>query len=95
MKGLYATVQTQLENTINKEKFVSTIENLGLVSATETDKNYVQLPTATWSMKNYTVEQYKELVGKIYSGEVVVSNDITAAPTVASTTHVDYQGNIK
>ena len=95
MKGLYATVQTQLENIINKENFVSTIENLGLVSATETDKNYVQLPTASWSMKNYTVEQYKELVGKIYRGEVVVSNDITAEPTVAATTKVDYQGNIK
>ena len=95
MKGLYATVQTQLSNLISDKKFESKIENLGLVSKTDVESNYVQLPVKTWSMTNFTVEQYKELVGKVFDGEIVVSNEIGSAPAVSSKTAVDYQGNIK
>ena len=37
--------------------------------------NAVALPTATWSMKNYTVADYEALYAKISSGEVVVDAD--------------------
>jgi len=48
----------------------------------------VGLPTETWSMENYTVEQYEELFAKIVSGEIVISNATDAAPEV--TIAVDY-----
>ena len=35
----------------------------------------VGLPTATWSMTNFTVEQYNELYGKLKDGSVVVDKD--------------------
>ena len=94
MKGLYATVQTTLTNLITNGKWESKIENLGLVSATEVEKNYVQLPVATWSMKNYKVEDYKALVGKIYNKEITVSAELSHFAVSAKTT-VSYQEDIK
>ena len=51
-------------------------------------ENCVGLPTDTWSMENYTVEQYNELFAKIVSGEITVSNDTQNAPEVSI--NVDY-----
>ena len=51
-------------------------------------ENCVGLPTDTWSMENYTVEQYNELFAKVVSGEITVSNDTENAPEV--TVNVDY-----
>lgn len=48
----------------------------------------VGLPTATWSMTNYTVDEYNALYAKVVSGEVAVSNAIDAAPSVSIA--VDY-----
>lgn len=48
----------------------------------------VGLPTETWSMTNYTVDEYNDLYTKVVSGEVSVSNAIDAAPAVSIT--VDY-----
>ncbi|MDD5931184.1 MAG: BMP family ABC transporter substrate-binding protein [Oscillospiraceae bacterium] len=48
----------------------------------------VGLPTETWSMTNYTVDEYNELYAKVVSGEVAVSNATDAAPEVAIA--VDY-----
>ena len=95
MKGLYATVQTSLSNLIKDNKFESKVETLGLVSKTEVEKNYVQLPVSGWAMKNFTVAQYKELVGKVFDKQIVVSADIAAMPQVSSHTTVSDQGNIK
>jgi len=95
MKGLYATVQTALTNLIKNDKFESKIENLGLVSKTDVESNYVQLPVKTWSMKNFSVDDYKALVGKIFDGTIKVSNAIDKMPTVSAKTTVNNQGNIK
>ena len=95
MKGLYATVQTSLTNLITDGKFVSKIDTLGLVSKDNLSLNYVQLPTEGWAMKNFTVEQYKDLVAKIFDKEIVISADISAHPTVSDKTTVDYQADIK
>ncbi len=35
-------------------------------------QNAVALPTDTWSLANYTVEQYEELYAKVLNGEIVV-----------------------
>ena len=49
----------------------------------------VGLPTATWSMKNFTVEEYKVLFENVKSGKITISNSTDAAPTVSIA--VDYQ----
>ncbi len=50
------------------------------------DKNAVGLPTATWSLKNWSVDDYNGLFQKIVSGEIKVSNENVPEP--ASTEHV-------
>ncbi len=95
MKGLAATVKTKLKDVILDGKWTSTIETLGLVSGTDPESNYVQLPMASWSMKNFSVNDYKDLVKKLYDGTIKVSNDTSKEPTVSATTTVTYQGNIK
>ena len=95
MKGLYATVQTSLTNLIKNNKFKSKVENLGLVSKTDVEKNYVQLPVGSWSMQNFSVDQYKALVGKVFDGQIKVSNQIADHPTVSAKTTVNYQADIK
>src|SRR5574344_2291236 len=94
-KGLAPSVKAKLNAVIKDGKWESKIENLGLVSGTDVDSNYVQLPTGSWSMTKFTLSDYKALVAKMYAGTITVSNAIDAAPTVSSTTKVDYQGNIK
>ena len=96
MKGLAATVKTQLSKTILEGKFESKIETLGLVSATDLASNYVQLPTATWSMTKFTVEDYKTLVGKLYNKEITVKS-ATSADEVNfnEIPNVKYLGNLK
>ena len=37
--------------------------------------NAVGLPTATWSMENFTVEQYEALFASLKDGSVVVDRD--------------------
>ena len=49
----------------------------------------VGLPTATWSMKNFTVDEYKALFEKVKNGSISISNATDAAPAVSIS--VDYQ----
>lgn len=101
MKGLAATVKAALtdiilNNSANWDtKYARKIATLGLVSGTDVESNYVQLPIAegSWKMTNFTVADYKALVAKMYSGDITVSSDINAQPTV--TISVDYQSTIK
>lgn len=101
MKGLAATVKTALtdiilNNSANWDtKYAGKIATLGLVSGTDVESNYVQLPIAegSWKMTKFTVNDYKALVAKMYSGDITVSSDIDVEPTV--TISVDYQGTIK
>lgn len=95
MKGLAATVKTVLGDIrIGKwADYAGKIETLGLVSADDPSLNYVQLPTASWTMKNFTVDDYKDLVKKMYDGTVTVSADTSVEPT--TDVAVEYAGNIK
>lgn len=94
MKGLAQTIDTVL-TAIQNDKwsdYVGKIDNLGLVSENP-DDNYVQLAESTqWSDK-FTEDDYKELVKKLYDGDLKVSNDITSMPKTTIKTH-DY-GSIK
>ena len=83
MKGLAPTVKTALDAIKDgnwESDYAGKIDNLGLVSENPED-NYVQLPmdTTQWD-DNFTVDDYKDLVSKLYTGEITVSNDITALP---------------
>ena len=95
MKGLAPTVETVLTaiKAGNWKDYVGKIDNLGLVSDNP-EENFVQLPmdTTQWG-DGFTQEDYKELVKKMYSGEITVSSDITAMPKTTITVN-DY-GSIK
>lgn len=94
MKGLAPTVKTVL-TAIKDGKwstYSGTVSNMGMVSGTDASLNYVQLPTATWSMTNFTKADYATLVGKIYNGTIKISSDTSAMPK--TTVKVTTQDNI-
>ncbi len=101
MKGLAATVKTALTDLIRGEganwdsKYASKITTLGLVSGTDVEANYVQLPiaSASWKMTHFTVDDYKALVKKMFDGDITVNDTTGGMP--ATTITVDQQGTIK
>lgn len=46
----------------------------------------VGLPTDTWSLKNWTVDQYKAMFDKIVKGEITIDNDFTKLDSTANVT---------
>ena len=48
--------------------------------------NAVGLPTATWSLQNWSVDEYKALLADIADGKVEISSELISEP--ASTTNV-------
>ncbi len=84
MKGLGATVRAMLDSIIftdTWEEHVGQIENLGLVSGTDLELNYVGLPeeSTQWN-EHFTVEDYHEMVRQIYEGELVIDSSIDHMP---------------
>ena len=72
MKGLADAVQWACAKVYNgtwSEINGNTTSSLGVES------NAVALPTATWSLKNFTVAQYTELFSKVLNGELVIDAD--------------------
>ena len=79
VKGLSASVQKVLGQFYEGKwdtDLKDSAQNLGAA------EDSTGLPTETWRLKNFTVEQYEELLGKIKSGELVpvaeVPEDVTA-----------------
>ena len=98
MKGLAPTVKAILGELILKDnwaEYAGKINTLGLVSGTDFEANYVQIPyeSTQWS-DTFTKDDYAALVAAMCDGTVTVSNDTETEPAVQSIT-VDYQGNIK
>lgn len=83
MKGLGATVKAVLKAVQEGRwsEYSGKIETLGLVSADDVDANYVQLPVDTWTMKNFSVDDYKKLVADIFNGNVKISPEISGEPS--------------
>ena len=50
----------------------------------------VGLPTATWSLKNWSVEDYEALLAKIVAGEVSISNELVLFPQNTANVTVTY-----
>ena len=82
MKGLAPTINDVLDaiKADNWKDYAGKIDNLGLVSENPED-NFVQLPVETtqWS-DDFTEDDYKDIVKRMYDGELTVSGDITALP---------------
>ncbi len=96
MKGLAPTVRTLLSAIVdgNWDSYKGKIQTLGMVSENP-DDNYVQLPATTqFEDGKFTADDYKELVGKLYKGEIKVSDSIDAMPET-KVVKVDDQGAIK
>ena len=101
MKGLYPATYDTLTDVIvngNWEKYVGKIETLGLVSGTDPEANYVQIPMGDgtqWS-DSFTQDDYKAMVADMFDGKVTVSNDTKkAAKDFATVITVNDQGQIK
>ena len=103
MKGLYPATYDTLTDVIvngNWDKYVGKIETLGLVSGTDPEANYVQIPMGDgtqWS-DSFTQDDYKAMVKDMFDGKITVSNntssDVSAAD-FATVITVDDQGSIK
>ena len=98
MKGLYPTTYDTLTDVIvngNWAKYAGQITTLGLVSGTDPEVNYVQIPMNTTQFADaFTVEDYKALVADMFSGKVVVDDGIGAEPTTTNC-KVEWLGNLK
>ena len=101
MKGLYPATYDTLTDVIvngNWDKYVGKIATLGLVSGTDPEANYVQIPMGDgtqWS-DSFTQDDYKAMVKDMFDGKITVSNDTTKAPTdFATAITVNAQGQIK
>lgn len=94
MKGLAISERMALDKIYqNKWSEISgSSASLGLVSDNP-DENYVQLPTKNWSMKKFTLNDYKKLVKELHSRERTISVDITKPPETKI--KVNYYGSIK
>ncbi|MBP3465683.1 MAG: BMP family ABC transporter substrate-binding protein [Angelakisella sp.] len=70
-KGLSSAVQWALAKVYD-----GTFSEIGGNSTSlGADNNAVGLPTATWSMQNFTVEEYEALFQKLLNGEVTIDNN--------------------
>ena len=101
MKGLYPATYDTLTDVIvngNWDKYVGKIATLGLVSGTDPEANYVQIPMGDgtqWS-DSFTQDDYKAMVKDMFDGKITVSNDTGKAPAdFATVISVDDQGAIK
>lgn len=95
MKGIKQTVIAKLDELYFDHAWQSGISYLGLVSSENPSLNYVQLPIDTWRMKNFSVEDYKDLVADLIAGKKTVSSNVEDVPEVSEFTTVTYRGVIK
>ena len=97
MKGLTATVNLLLNAIKDGEwdNYKGQVQTLGLASADDMSLNYVGLGESTVWSDNFTEDDYKALVAKIFNGEVIVSNDTSADEPSAENVKINFQGNLK
>ena len=89
MKGLQNVTESVLD-TLNKGEWATyggKVSNFGLLEG-----EYVGLPTDTWTMTNFTTEDYEAVKGQIKDGTITVSNDTSKMPAVSENTTVNEIG---
>ena len=60
----------------------------GAASSLGVNENAVGLPTATWSLQQWSVEDYNTMFAKIAAGEVAISTEQTAMPESTASMNV-------
>ena len=86
MKGLADAVQWAVDkNNAGKWSEVG-----GKLTSLGAKDNAVGLPTATWSLKNWTVAEYEALFADLVSGKVVVSDELVLFPADTANVTVTY-----
>ena len=83
MKGLAQSVQVALGNFYNNG-----LQKGALVLGAADDA--VGLPVDTWSLQNWSVDEYNALFEQIKSGEIVVDNSEVPDPSTAGLEHVSF-----
>jgi len=63
----------------------------GIATALGAKDNAVGLPTATWSLKNWSVEDYEKLFQDIVDGKITVNSDLVLAPESTANVTVAYE----
>ena len=89
MKGLQNVTETVLAelNAGNWATYGGKVSNFGLLEG-----EYVGLPVDTWSLANFSVEDYHAVKSQIQDGTIVVDNSTEALPTVSAHTTVNEIG---
>ena len=77
MKGLTDATITCLDEFYGSWTVGGKVITYGL--KTDTSKEYVGLPRDTWAMKNFTIEQYDAVLGKIRNNEISINNTIDSS----------------
>ena len=91
-KGLRASVQSALELFYADKwsEIGGKTANLGLASnfGSLEARDYVGIPTvsSSWKFASYQVATHEALVAQIGAGQVTISGDVSAAPTLTATT---------
>ena len=94
MKGIFASVADALE-AIEQGRWDADYAGvgalLGIVSAEDPERNYVQLPieSTQWAEMMFDREGYRVLLSQLLDGTLTVSDGIETAPVLAATA-VDY-----
>ncbi|MBQ1422719.1 MAG: BMP family ABC transporter substrate-binding protein [Firmicutes bacterium] len=85
-KGLAQSVQISLGNFYDNGKPIGGALVLGAAD------DAVGLPVDTWSLQNWTVDEYNALFEKIKSGEIEIDNDSSMAdPSQAGLEHITFE----
>lgn len=94
MKGIAATCKMSLELMSQGVWEEGSFARLGLISSTDLESNYVGLPIDTWSMNNFTIDEYKVVVDEIINGTRAIDPSTDKVPSYE---HVNIRllGNIK
>ena len=89
MKGLQNVTESVLEALNNGEwdTYGGKVSNFGLLEG-----EYVGLPTDSWSMENFSVEEYEAVKAQIKDGTIKVTTDVENMPEVSDKTTVNVSG---
>lgn len=84
MKDLAGSVITTLTKYYDEGKLIGGSMVLG---ATD---NAVALPTDTWSLENWSVEDYEALYEQIKAGEIKIDNTVVSDPSTMNLEHITF-----
>ena len=101
MKGLASSTMDALKQIVednNWDNLKGKIVNLGLVSGTDPEANFVGIPMqSTKWCDSFSQEDYKAMVKAMFDGTIKVSNDVTVAASSFESANLSVEdlGNLK